>query len=146
MLEEEFEHYFGKKYPSPYMLFVHKIQPDFRLESTASNSDLIAKINEKRSLLPAITHIDYSARIQTVNQESDPLFFKLLYAFKRITGVGVLVNTSFNLRGEPIVCSPKDAIQSFLSTEIDLLVLGRFVIKRENNLNLLREHVKVKLD
>jgi carbamoyltransferase len=146
MLEEEFEHYFGKKYPSPYMLFVHKIQPDFRLESTASNSDLIAKINEKRSLLPAITHIDYSARIQTVNQESDPLFFKLLHAFKRITGVGVLVNTSFNLRGEPIVCSPKDAIQSFLSTEIDLLVLGRFVIKRENNLNLLREHVKVKLD
>ena len=133
MLEEEFEHYFGKKYPSPYMLFVHKIQPDFRLESTASNSDLIAKINEKRSLLPAITHIDYSARIQTVNQESDHLFFKLLHAFKRITGVGVLVNTSFNLRGEPIVCSPKDAINSFLKTEMDVLAIGSFIALKKDN-------------
>jgi carbamoyltransferase len=146
MLEEDFARYFGKTYPSPYMLFVHEILPEFRHHSKGINADLIAKINEKRSNLPAITHIDYSARIQTVNQESDPLFFKLLQAFKKSTGIGVLVNTSFNLRGEPIVCSPTDAIQSFLSTEIDLLILGQFVIKRENNLNLLKEHVKVKLD
>ena len=146
MLAEDFALYFGKTYPSPYMLFVHKILPEYRSNNEGANSDLIAKINEKRSNLPAITHIDYSARIQTVNQESDPLFFKLLHAFKKITGIGVLVNTSFNLRGEPIVCSPTDAIQSFLSTEIDFLVLGNHVIKRENNLNLLKEHVTVKLD
>ena len=146
MLEEEFEHYFGKSYHSPYMLFVHKILPAFRQENIGANPDLIAKINQKRSILPAVTHIDFSARIQTVNEESDALFFKLLGAFKKITGVGVLVNTSFNLRGEPIVCTPTDSIQSFLSTEIDLLVLGNHVIKRENNLNLLKEHVKVKLD
>jgi carbamoyltransferase len=146
MLEEDFAHFFGKSYSSPYMLFVHKILPAFRHENTGANPDLIAKINQKRSLLPAITHIDYSARIQTVNEESDALFFKLLGAFKKITGVGALVNTSFNLRGEPIVCSPEDAIRSFLSTEIDLLVMGNQVIKRKNNLNLLKEHVKAKLD
>jgi len=91
-------------------------------------------------------HIDYSARIQTVSVTSDPLLFSLLNEFKRITGVGILVNTSFNLRGEPIVCSPKDAINTFLSTEIDFLVLEGFVISRENNLTLLNELVKVKLD
>jgi carbamoyltransferase len=146
MLEEEFARFFGKNDPSPYMLFVHKILPEFRIENSSECADLIERINLKRSLLPAITHIDYSARIQTVNELSDPLFYKLLKEFKKKTGIGVLVNTSFNLRGEPIVCSPKDAIQSFLSTDIDILVLGNFVIKRENNLALLKQHVQVKLD
>jgi carbamoyltransferase len=146
MLEEEFFHYFGKDYASPYMLFVHKFLPKFRKEATLKTPDLIAKINQIRSDLPAITHIDYSARIQTVSEKSDLLLYTLLQEFKKITGVGVLVNTSFNLRGEPIVCSPKDAIHSFLSTEIDLLVLGNFIIKRENNLHLLKKHVQVKLD
>ena len=146
MLQEEFTKYFGKEHASPYMLFVHKLLEEHRKLATVKSEDLIEKINEERSALPAITHIDYSARIQTVSALSDPRLFKLLQEFKRLTGIGVLVNTSFNLRGEPIVCSPKDAIATFLSTEIDFLVLEGFVISRENNLALLKELVKVKLD
>lgn len=146
MLEEEFFKFFGKTNLSPYMLFVHKLLPEFRLSVPESGTNLIDRINQKRSNLPAITHIDYSARIQTVNEESDALMFALLQKVKKITGVGMLVNTSFNLRGEPIVCSPKDAIQSFLSTELDILVLGNCLIEREHNTGSLKEFVKVKED
>ena len=90
--------------------------------------------------------MDYSARIQTVDKQSDYRMYHLLKEFKALSSYGVLVNTSFNLRGEPIVCSPSDAIASFLSTEIDYLVLGNFVIERKKNLALLAKHVEVKLD
>jgi carbamoyltransferase len=146
MLEEEFLKYFGKSYASPYMLFVHKLLPEFQLKVSSQGNDLVNKINQQRSCLPAITHIDYSARIQTVSKISDPLMYKLLQSFKVLTGFGVLVNTSFNLRGQPIVCSPKDAIESFLSTELDILVLGNNVIRRTQNMDLLDQHIKVKLD
>ena len=128
------------------MLFVHKLLPEHQLENTSESSNLIDKINQERSKISAVTHIDYSARIQTVNKESDRLMFELLEAFKALTGEGILVNTSFNLRGEPIVCSPSDAIKTFLSTEIDVLILGNHIIKRENNLDLLGKHVKVNKD
>ncbi|MCB9256434.1 MAG: hypothetical protein H6579_04835 [Chitinophagales bacterium] len=146
MLEEEFVRLFGRKFSSPYMLFVFKILEKFRKETGETKSDLIEIINTVRSELPAITHVDFSARIQTVSKDSDAKMFALLTKFKELSGYGVLVNTSFNLRGEPIVCSPKDAIASFLSTEMDYLILGNFILSRENNLALLAKHVEVKLD
>ncbi len=132
MLEEEFEKYFGKTYSSPYMLMVHKIKADYRLQ-TEESKDLTKKINQIRSVIPAISHVDYSSRIQTVNQQSDYKMFDLLNAFKEKTGIGVLVNTSFNVKGEPIVCSPQNAIACFLSTDIDILVLENYVILKNNN-------------
>ncbi len=146
MLEEEFTKYFGRKESSPYMLFVHKLLDEHRKTISIQSDNLIERINEVRSELPAITHLDYSARIQTVNTDNDPLMYSLLLEFKRLSGQGVLVNTSFNLRGEPIVCDPNDAINTFLSTDIDVLVLSNFVIRRENNLDKLEEKVTVKLD
>jgi len=146
MLEAEFQKYFGAHKPSPYMLFVHKLLPEFRIPQNKQGDNLIDLINQKRSVLPAITHIDYSARIQTVSENSDLLMYNLLRKFKEFTGVGVLVNTSFNLRGQPIVCNPNDAIETFLSTEIDCLIMGNYVVDREKNANLLKKHIQVKLD
>ncbi|HXD01556.1 MAG TPA: carbamoyltransferase C-terminal domain-containing protein, partial [Verrucomicrobiae bacterium] len=83
-----------------------------------------------RSTLPAVTHVDYSARIQTVQREGNPLLYDLLQRFDRATGCGVLVNTSFNVRGEPIVCTPDDAYRCFMNTEMDFLVMGSFVVER----------------
>jgi len=130
MLKEEFQSFYGKKYDSPYMLMVHKILPEFRSDFKKNEDDLIQAVNEVRSVLPSITHVDYSSRIQTVSKESDALLFDVLTAFKKKSGVGVLVNTSFNIKDEPIVCSPEDAIRCFQNTEIDVLVLGEFLIKK----------------
>ena len=146
MLQEEFEKYFGQSYASPYMLFVHKILDDYRVERKVFSENLIDVIHERRSVLPAISHVDYSSRIQTVSKEDDLRMFKLLSRFKEKTGFGVLVNTSFNLRGEPIVCSPDDAINTFLSTELDCLALGNYLVEREKNLASLKKDVKIKLD
>jgi carbamoyltransferase len=88
------------------------------------------RLREIRSALPAVTHVDYSARIQTVERTGNPLLYDLLLRFEQATGSGVLVNTSFNVRGEPIVCSPDDAYRCFMNTEMDYLILGRFVIER----------------
>ena len=129
MLEEEFEKYFGKKYASPYMLFVHKILEKYR-KVTIEKEDLIEKINQERSVLPSISHIDYSSRIQTVNKYSDKKMFELLNKFKEKSKFGVLVNTSFNVMGEPIVCTPKDAINCFLHTDIDILVMENYIVKK----------------
>jgi hypothetical protein len=93
--------------------------------------DLISRINQVRSTLPAITHVDFSARIQTVDTRDKPDFYELLREFEALTGVGVLVNTSFNVRGEPIVCSPHDAYECFMRTDLDLLVLENCVLYKE---------------
>lgn len=130
MLKEDFLHFYGKEYDSPYMLMVHKILPEFRHAFEQNKDDLIQTVNEVRSVLPSITHVDYSSRIQTVTKKSDALLFEVLSAFKKKSGVGVLVNTSFNIKDEPIVCSPEDAIHCFKNTEIDVLVLGEFLIKK----------------
>jgi carbamoyltransferase len=90
----------------------------------------IDKLNVARSEIPAVTHVDYSARIQTVHRETNPLFHKLLGAFKAMTGCPVLVNTSFNVRGEPIVCTPEDAFRCFMGNELDLLVVGTAVLHK----------------
>ena len=88
-------------------------------------------MKEIRSTIPAVTHVDYSARIQTVGARENPLLHRLLKAFEKRTGEGLLVNTSFNVRGEPIVCSPEDAYRCFVNTEMDYLAIGRFLLKRE---------------
>ena len=91
----------------------------------------IAKLNVPRSDIPAVTHVDYSARIQTVDERHHPTFYKLLSAFNRKTGCPVLVNTSFNVRGEPIVCTPSDAYACFMRTEMDCLVIGNYLLLKE---------------
>jgi carbamoyltransferase len=129
LLEEEFELYFGQKYASPYMLFAHKIKESFR-KPFDLNSNLIESINQTRSPFPAVTHVDFSSRIQTVNKDSNPELFQLLVNFKSKTGFGILVNTSFNIKDEPIVCTPMDAINCFNNTEIDVLIMNNFIFRK----------------
>ncbi|MCX7010072.1 MAG: hypothetical protein NTY53_23010, partial [Kiritimatiellaeota bacterium] len=90
------------------------------------------RINQVRSDIPAITHVDYSARVQTVNSETNPDYYNIIKAFEARTGYGVIINTSFNVRGEPIVCTPEDAYRCFMRTEMDYLVLGAFVLDKKN--------------
>jgi len=121
--------YFELDADSPYMLFTAPIRTELRkpLPSGVTGLDLL---KADRSALPAITHVDYSARIQTVTREANPLLYDLLLRFEQATGCGVLVNTSFNVRGEPIVCTPDDAYRCFMNTEMDFLIMGGFVIER----------------
>jgi carbamoyltransferase len=111
-------------------LLVAGVKPELRhpLPTGVTGLDLL---KSTRSTLPAITHVDYSARIQTVERSGNPLLYELLLRFEKATGCGVLVNTSFNVRGEPIVCTPDDAYRCFVNTEMDYLVLGNFVLERE---------------
>ena len=129
VLREDVGDWFEFEGDSPYMLIVAGIRPERRRAMTASEVALfgIEKLNVPRSDIPAVTHVDYSARIQTVHEVTNRRFHRLLVEFKRLTGVGVLVNTSFNVRGEPIVCTPIDAFRCFLGTDLDLLVAGRCV-------------------
>jgi carbamoyltransferase len=121
--------YFELDAASPYMLLVAPIKKELRREVSPEVKGL-DRLKEIRSTLPAITHVDYSARIQTVEREDNPLLYDLLLRFERATGCGVLVNTSFNVRGEPIVCTPDDAYRCFMNTEMDYLIMGSFVIER----------------
>ncbi len=121
--------YFELDVDSPYMLLVAPVKKELQkpLPANVSGLDLLRVV---RSTLPAITHVDYSARIQTVTREDNPLLYELLLRFEGATGCGVLVNTSFNVRGEPIVCTPDDAYGCFMNTEMDYLIMGSFVIER----------------
>jgi carbamoyltransferase len=121
--------YFELEVESPYMLLVAPIKPELRRAVPPGVTGL-ELLKEVRSTLPAITHVDYSARIQTVERDANPLLYELLLRFERATGCGVLVNTSFNVRGEPIVCTPDDAYRCFVNTEMDFLMMGRCVIER----------------
>ena len=114
------------------MLLVAPVREERRIPLSDATRHLwgIDKLNVPRSDIPAVTHIDYSARIQTVDEETNPEYHALLSAFERLTGCAVLVNTSFNVRGEPIVCSPEDAYRCFMRTGIDYLVLGRYVLRK----------------
>ncbi|MBL8792990.1 MAG: carbamoyltransferase [Planctomycetia bacterium] len=124
---------------SPYMLLVAPVRPKYRVslslaeqEVMHGDPDLCRRVNVVRSTIPAVTHIDYSARVQTVDEERHPRFHGLLRAFHALTGCPLLVNTSFNVRGEPIVCTPSDAIRCFLATDLDALVLGDFLIHKSD--------------
>jgi carbamoyltransferase len=132
VLAERVSDYFEQDRPSPYMLIVAPVQEALRLELDQEQDQLfgIDKLNLKRSELPAITHVDYSARVQTVHADTNPRYHKLLKAFEQKTGCGVLVNTSFNVRGEPIVGSPEDAYLCFMRTEMDYLVIENYLLDK----------------
>jgi len=134
VLRHRVHEYFELEGDSPYMLLVAPVKQERQIPMTGEQRRLwgIEQLNVPRSDLPAITHIDYSARIQTVEREVSPNYFDLLQAFERQTGCGVLVNTSFNVRGEPIVCSPTDAYRCFMRTNIDALVLYPFLLLRDD--------------
>ena len=115
------------------MLIVAPVASRHRKGSSASGGKKagLARLQEPRSAIPAVTHVDYSARVQTVTEDQNPLFHKLLQAFEEKTGCPVLINTSFNVRGEPIVCTPEDAYRCFLRTNIDCLVMGNFLLEKK---------------
>jgi carbamoyltransferase len=132
VLRERVQDYFELASDSPYMLLVAPVQPRLRrpVEEQQRSDDLLAWVRQVRSELPAITHVDYSARVQTVSKETSPEFYDILRAFEAKTGCGVLINTSFNVRGEPIVCTPEDAYRCFMRSEIDYLVLAHCVLAK----------------
>ncbi len=132
VLAEHVSEWFQLDRPSPYMLIVADVAAERQLEMTDAQQALfgIEKLNVPRSQIPAVTHVDYSARIQSVHAETNPGFYRLLQEFHRRTGCPVLVNTSFNVRGEPIVCTPEDAYRCFMRTEMDCLVLENFVLRK----------------
>ena len=132
VLAEDMQDYFEHERESPYMLLVAKVRKERRRTVTAEEDKLfgIDKLKVPRSDIPAITHVDYSARIQTVHKETNPEYYKLLEAFKKRTGCAVLVNTSFNVRGEPIVNTPEDAFRCFMGCEMDTLVIGNTILRK----------------
>ena len=134
VLREDVEQYFDIKSDSPYMLMVAPVVESRRRVMTAEEDKLfgIDKLNVPRSDIPAVTHIDYSGRVQTVHKETNPDFHALIEAFKAKTGCSVLVNTSFNVRGEPIVCTPEDAWRCFMGSEIEVLVVGNCLLRKED--------------
>lgn len=133
VLAEDASRYFKIDQPSPYMLFTAEVQDGVKLDlpSIYDEMSFWDKLYTQRSQFPAITHLDYSARIQTVHKETQPLFHDLLTAYKKRTGAGVLINTSFNVRGEPIVCTPEDAFKCFMNTDMDYLVIENFIFDKK---------------
>jgi carbamoyltransferase len=133
VLAEDCYEYFELEKPSPYMLLVANVQQK-HLNTFPENYyelPLMERLYFERSHIPSVTHIDYSARIQTVHQETNPRYRKLIEQFKKLTGYGLIVNTSFNVRGEPIVCTPEDAYKCFMRTEMDYLVIGDFLFDKK---------------
>jgi carbamoyltransferase len=133
VLAEDAAEYFELEGNSPYMLLVHGVQEKRRKELPANyrSLPLMEKLYYLRSDLPSITHIDFSARIQTVHKETNPRYWTLIDQFKQQTGYGLVVNTSFNVRGEPIVCTPEDAYKCLMRTEMDYLVVGNFIFDKK---------------
>ncbi len=150
VLEEDLTDWFDLDVDSPYMLLVANVNKDQSLEMSQEEKNLfgLEKLNISRSKIPSVTHVDYSARVQTVHKETNPKYYKLIKKFKSLTGCPVIVNTSFNVRGEPIVCSPEDAFHCFMGTEIDILVIGNSILyKEEQKQDLLSSYkMKYKLD
>ena len=130
VLENRVHEYFDLNQPSPYMLLVAQVQERLQMRPEAQASGL-EQLHQVRSVIPAVTHVDYSARVQTVNAVQNPQFHKLLSEFDRQTGCPVLVNTSFNVRGEPIVCTPEDAFRCFMGTDMDYLVVGNLLLSKQ---------------
>jgi carbamoyltransferase len=132
VLAERLGDYFEIDRPTPYMMLVAPVCKERWLAQDGDEDELDIQewVNRPRSDLPAITHVDYSARIQSVDERSNPRFHRLLKAFEAQTGCGVLINTSFNVRGEPIVCTPEDAYRCFMRTQMDVLSLGPFLLDK----------------
>ncbi|MGI9326710.1 MAG: carbamoyltransferase family protein [Pseudomonadales bacterium] len=134
VIADDVSDWFELESASPYMLIVAQVEPSIRTKAEELPGDLfgIEQLKQVRSALPAITHVDYSARVQTVHEQTNPAYYRLLQAFKKRTGCGVLVNTSFNVRGEPIVCTPQDAYRCFMRTEMDYLVLENYILDKRD--------------
>lgn len=145
VLEEKVNEYFEMDGQSPYMLFCADVQKkrrkEFLLEEEIKQSEenLLPVVNKARSDIPAVTHVDYSARIQTVNETDNPTYHGIIEAFYQMTGCGVIINTSFNVRGEPIVCTPEDAYRCFMRTQMDVLVLGDCILYKEEQPELVED-------
>ena len=133
-LEERVSDFFEIDRPSPYMLLVAPVQRDRCIAKQGDERDLDLQqwVNRPRSDVPAITHVDYSARVQSVSATSNPRYHRLISAFEALTGYGIIINTSFNVRGEPIVCTPEDAFRCFMRTEMDYLVLENFLLRKQD--------------
>ena len=143
VLSEDVKEWFELNYDSPYMLLVSDVKKEKQITMSEKDNKLfgIDKLNIKRSSIPAITHVDYSARIQTVHKETNPKYYDLINEFKKITNCPVLVNTSFNVRGEPIVCSVEDAFNCFMGTNLDVLVIENFILfKDDQDKSLLKDY------
>jgi len=143
VLREHVADWFELNCDSPYMLLTADVLKERRKPMTAEQEKLfgIEKLNVPRSDIPAVTHVDYSARIQTVHKETNPGYYALLQRFYECTGCPVLVNTSFNVRGEPIVCTPEDAFACFMGTGIEALAVGNCFLRKENqDPNLIRDY------
>ena len=143
ILREDLSDWFELNCDSPYMLLVSDIKKNLQIPMNENDQKLfgINKLNVKRSSIPAITHVDYSARVQTVHKETNPRYYNLIKKFKEITNCPVLVNTSFNVRGEPIVCTVEDAFRCFMRTNLDILVCENFILyKQEQDINLIENY------
>jgi carbamoyltransferase len=148
VLREDVAEWFDLDCDSPYMLIVADVKQARRRRMTPDEWALfgIDKLNVSRSEIPAVTHVDYSARIQTVHRDSNPRFHKLLVRFKALTGCPVLVNTSFNVRGEPIVCTPEDAFRCFMGNELDMLAIGNCMLHKAAQDPALKSNYSLSLD
>ena len=145
IVREDLSKWFELNTDSPYMLMVANINKQKTLKMTEDQEKLfgIEKLNIKRSEIPAVTHVDYSARIQTVHKETNEKYYKLINKFKEKTGCPVIVNTSFNVRGEPIVNTPTDAFNCFMGTGLEKLVIGNcYLKKKDQNLSLKKDYKK----
>jgi carbamoyltransferase len=134
VLREDVSDWFELDADSPYMLLVAPVKKERQRAMTKSEEALfgIDKLNVARSDIPAVTHVDYSARVQTVHEQTNPAYHALIKRFKELTGCPVLVNTSFNVRGEPIVCTPEDAFRCFMGTEIEALAIGNCLLRKQD--------------
>ena len=146
VIREDLPNWFELDCDSPYMLLVANVKKKIKKEMTEEEKKLfgIDKLNVKRSEIPAVTHVDYTSRIQTVHEKTNPKYYKLLKKFKKITNCPVIVNTSFNIRGEPIVCSIEDAFQCFIGTDLDMLVCENFILYKDQQDIKLKEDYKKK--
>ena len=133
VLEEKASQYFDINTPSPYMLLVADVKEERRIPQPSGDGiQMLERLKAKRSDIPAVTHLDYSARLQTVNQKDKPDYYAVIAEFEKLTGCAVIANTSFNVRGEPIICSPEDAYRCFMRTEMDVLVIENCILHKED--------------
>ena len=143
VLREDLNDWFELNTDSPYMLLVADVKKNMQIPMNEKEKKLfgIDKLNIKRSTIPAVTHVDYSSRLQTVHKDTNPLYHDLIKKFYKKTGCPILVNTSFNVRGEPIVCSPSDSFFCFMGTDLDMLVVGDYLLLKENqNKSLIKSY------
>ena len=141
-MAEKVSDWFEIESESPYMLLVAPVSADKRIDSSDADTKLFGldKLKVPRSQIPAVTHVDNSARVQTIHQETNPRFYQLSDEFEKITGCPVLINTSFNVRGEPIVCTPEDAYRCFMRTEMDFLVLENILLVKTEQPEIERDN------